>query len=99
MENTAEVTKQKIFTKDFAVVSTVNLLIMLAYYLLFVVTASFSVEKFSTSPSMSGLVAGLMVLGCLLGRFVTGHFITIIGGKKSCLRASSFTPPAWPCTL
>lgn len=74
--------ESKIFTKDFIVISSINLLIMLAYYLLFVVTASFSVEKFSTSPSMSGLVAGLMVLGCLLGRFVTGHFITVIGGKK-----------------
>lgn len=82
MENATQNAQQKIFTKDFIVVSTVNLLIMLAYYLLFVVTASFSVEKFQTSPSMSGLVAGLMVLGCLLGRFVTGHFITIIGGKK-----------------
>lgn len=82
MENEPENTSAKIFTKNFIVIASINLLIMLAYYLLFVVTASFSVEKFATSPSMSGLVAGLMVLGCLLGRFVTGHLITIMGGRK-----------------
>lgn len=82
MEQDEELGSARIFSKNFIIIASINLLIMLAYYLLFVVSAGYSMEKFATSPSISGLVAGLMVIGCMVGRFVTGHLITLFGGKK-----------------
>lgn len=75
-------TQDTIFSPTFILVSLINLLIMVAYYLLFVISSSYAVERFSASPSVAGLVAGLMVIGCLAGRFITGHFITILGCRK-----------------
>ena len=70
----------RIFTKNFIALALINLLIMVAYYLLFVISGPYALEHFQVSPSTGGLVAGLMVLGCLAGRFVTGHFI----GQAGC---------------
>ncbi|MDL2209309.1 MFS transporter [Desulfovibrio sp. OttesenSCG-928-O18] len=76
---------EKIFTKNFMAVAVINFLIMLAYYLLFVVTGPYVQERFLASPSTSGLVAGLMVLGSFLGRFLSGYFIGVFGARKSLL--------------
>lgn len=71
-----------IFTFDFLAVSLINLLVMAAYYLLFVISGPYAVAVFNASPGTSGLVAGVMVLGCLAGRFVCGRLIEVIGFKK-----------------
>lgn len=72
--------KPPIFTKPFIAVSLINLLIMIAYYMLFIISGPYAKTSFSTSPSMAGLVAGLMVLGSCIGRFSSGHLIS----KTSC---------------
>lgn len=66
-------------------VALINILIMLAYYLLFVVTGPYAQERFMASPSTSGLIAGLMVLGSFIGRFLSGYFIGIVGARKALL--------------
>ena len=69
--------KPPIFTKNFIAVSMINLLIMTAYYMLFVISAPYAAATFNASPSTAGLVAGLMILGAIIGRFATGHLITL----------------------
>ena len=71
-----------IFTKNFIALALINLLIMMAYYLLFVISGPYALDHFQVSPSTAGLVAGMMVLGCLVGRFVTGHFIAKTGCRR-----------------
>ena len=71
-----------IFTKNFIALALINLLIMMAYYLLFVISGPYALDHFEVSPSTAGLVAGMMVLGCLVGRFVTGHFIAKTGCRR-----------------
>ena len=72
----------KIFSKNFIILASINVFIYMAYFMLFVISSPYALERFNVVPSIAGLVAGLMVIGCLLGRFVTGHFITILGGRK-----------------
>ena len=55
---------------------------MIPYYMLFVISMPYAVDRFGASPSMAGLVAGTMILGGLLGRFVSGRLIGIVGSRK-----------------
>ncbi|GHU08154.1 MFS transporter [Betaproteobacteria bacterium] len=71
-----------IFTRDFIIIAMINLMVMLAYYLLFIVSGPYAHESFNASPSAAGLVAGLMLIGCLAGRFTTGGIIHAVGFKK-----------------
>ncbi len=52
---------------------------MTAYYLLFVISSPYALERFNAAPSTAGLVAGLMLIGCLGGRFLTGRIIGTMG--------------------
>ncbi len=72
-----------LFSKNFVVISLVNFLIMTVYYLLFVISSPYAIGRFHASPSVAGLVAGLMVLGCLVGRFLIGGFIYSLGFGRS----------------
>ena len=74
--------KKNIFTVTFLAASLINLFVMAAYYLLFVISTPYAEAKFNASPSMAGLVAGFMVLGCLAGRFDCGRLIEDIRIKK-----------------
>ncbi|WP_457853003.1 MFS transporter [Staphylococcus ursi] len=51
-------------------------------YLLMVVMARYTIQTFDTTDSIGGLVAGLFVIGSLLGRFMTGRFVDNVGPRK-----------------
>lgn len=76
------ITSSQLWGKNFLIVSGINFLIMFIYYMLLVTIGSYVVTEFLASKSLSGLVAGIMVIGCLFGRFVTGYFIEIMGCRK-----------------
>ncbi|MDR1124535.1 MAG: MFS transporter [Deltaproteobacteria bacterium] len=73
--------KPRIFSYNFIAVSLINLFVMIAYYLLFVISSPYAASRFQASASLGGLVAGVMVIGCLAGRFVCGRLICA-GYKK-----------------
>lgn len=70
-----------IFSRNFNIVTIINFLIMLAYYQIFVTTTSFTEQTFNVSLSAAGTSLGFMVIGCLLGRFISGNLIQIISPK------------------
>lgn len=70
-----------IFSRNFNIVTIINFLIMLAYYQIFVTTTSFTEQTFNVSLSAAGASLGFMVIGCLLGRFISGNLIQIISPK------------------
>ncbi len=74
--------REKLWTKDFVIVSVINFLIFLAHFLLFVTIASFAVDAFGATTDLAGLVAGMFIIGALIGRVVTGRFIEGIGSRK-----------------
>jgi predicted MFS family arabinose efflux permease len=71
-----------IVTKNFLIVWLINFLVLTTYYLLFVISSSHAMETFRVSPSTAGLLAGQILLGCLVGRFLSGRQLDISGFKK-----------------
>lgn len=68
-----------IFSRNFTVVSLINLLLMTAYYLMFVTSTGYARTTYGASLSTAGLTAGIMVIGCLVGRFATGNLLSLLG--------------------
>ena len=71
---------------NFFVVTCINMLLMTDYYLIFVTGTAHVQKTFGTSLSTAGLTSGIMVIGCLVGRFLSGNQLSTFGGKP-CLLA------------
>ncbi|WP_411329952.1 MFS transporter [Desulfovibrio desulfuricans] len=71
---------------NFLVVTFINMLLMTDYYLIFVTGTAHVQKTFGTSLSTAGLTSGIMVIGCLVGRFLSGNQLSTFGGKP-CLLA------------
>ncbi|GLC88814.1 MFS transporter [Lysinibacillus piscis] len=78
-----ETTKQKLWTKDFLIVSLINFTITLIFFLLMVTIAGYAVEHFHASTSTAGLVSSIFIIGTLIGRIGTGRIIGSAGSKKT----------------
>jgi MFS family permease len=74
--------REKLWTKDFIIVSIINFLLVLVFFLLMVTIAGFAVEQFNASTSVAGLVSSIFIIGALIGRIVTGRIIQVKGSKK-----------------
>ncbi|WP_062105530.1 MFS transporter [Bacillus niameyensis] len=75
--------RQTLWSKDFIIVSGINFLINLVFYLLIVIIGEYAVEQFHASTSVAGLVTGIFIIGSLIGRLFTGRFIESIGRRKT----------------
>lgn len=75
--------QSKLWTKDFIIISTINFLLTLVFYLLIVIMGSFAIDRYDASVSEAGLVTGLFVVGTLIGRLFTGRAIDQVGRKKT----------------
>lgn len=74
--------KSKLWTKDFLIVSTANFFLYFTFYLLIATISVFAIENFQASPSEAGLAAGIFVIGTLIARLFSGRFVDTIGPKK-----------------
>jgi MFS family permease len=50
--------------------------------MLFVISTPYAINHFYVSISLGGFVAGLILIGCLCGRFIAGKIVLLIGFKK-----------------
>ncbi|MBF7029895.1 MFS transporter [Staphylococcus kloosii] len=75
-------TKERIWTKDYTLMLTINFILMSIFYLLIVTMASFATDSFNVSPSIAGLVSGIYIIGTVGGRLLTGNIINKVGSKK-----------------
>ena len=71
-----------IFSRTFIAISLINMLGMIGYYAIFVVCTRYVMDGFSASASMAGLATGIVVIGCLVGRFFTGSIIRDVGYRR-----------------
>jgi MFS family permease len=77
------VSKPKLWTKDFIIVSSVNFLLTLVFYLLIVIIGVYAVDEYHASTSQAGLVTGIFIVGTLIGRLFIGRSMDSIGRKKT----------------
>lgn len=75
--------KERLWTKEFIVISSVNFFLTLIFYLLMVTIAVFAVNEFHATTSQAGLVTGIFIIGTLIGRLFIGQAIDRIGRKKT----------------
>ncbi len=74
---------QKLWTKDFIIVSSINFFLTFVFYLLIVIIAVYAVDEYGASTSQAGLVTGIFIVGTLIGRLFIGRYIDRIGRKKT----------------
>ncbi|MFP7295597.1 MFS transporter [Neobacillus niacini] len=75
--------KPKLWTKDFVIVSGVNFLLTLVFYLLIVIIGVYAVDEYHASTSQAGLATGIFIVGALIGRLFIGRSIDVIGRKRT----------------
>ncbi|MEO4055008.1 MFS transporter [Solibacillus sp. CAU 1738] len=75
--------KEKLWTKEFLIISAINFLLTLMFFLLMVTIASFAKTEFHASTSTAGLVSSIFIIGSLIGRLGAGRVIGDISVKKT----------------
>lgn len=77
--------KEPIWTKDFIIVSIINFIAILIFFLLMVTISSYAVDTYQVSTSIAGLVSSIFIIGSLIGRIGAGRLISNIGPQKMLL--------------
>lgn len=73
----------KLWTKEFFMLSLINFLATIVYFLLLVTIAKFAVHEFGVSTSMAGLASSIFIIGSLFGRLGGGRFISRFGSQTT----------------
>ncbi len=74
--------KPKLWTRDFLLVTIINFLVAVIFYLLMIVISEYAMDHFGASPSEAGLAASIFVIGSLIARLFSGAWMERIGRKK-----------------
>jgi len=75
-------TKAKLWTKDFIIITLTAFLVFLTFYLLMTTMTLYAIEQFSASQTTAGLAASIFVIGSLCSRLFAGKYIDVIGRRK-----------------
>ena len=73
---------EKLWTKDFIIISGVNFFTHVVFYMMMVITAVYAMNAFGADRGTAGLASGIFVLGSLVGRIFTGKFMDRAGHKR-----------------
>jgi len=76
-------TKPKLWTKDFIIFFLTNFFVFFILHLLLTTLAIYAVEEFAAPQSMAGLVAGIFIIGEILGRMLAGRYLETWGRKRT----------------
>lgn len=76
-------TNQKLWTKEFILLSVINFLATIVFFLLMVTIAKYAVSEFDASTSMAGLASSIFIIGSLFGRLGGGRLIGQWGSKRT----------------
>lgn len=75
----------QLWTRDFLIVSGVNFLLTLVFYLLIVLVGDYAVREYGATLSQAGLVAGIFIIGTLAGRLGIGQLIDTVSLRATLL--------------
>ncbi len=75
--------KARLWTKNFVLISSINFLLTLVFYLLVVTIAMYAADMYGATASQAGLVTGTFIIGTLIGRLFMGRLINQFGRKRT----------------
>lgn len=75
-------TKAKLWTKDFIIITLTSFLVFLTFYLLMTTMTLYAIEQFNASQTTAGLAASIFVIGSLCSRLFAGKYIDVVGRRK-----------------
>jgi len=73
---------ERLWTKDFIIISAMNFFLTLVVFLLIVMISGYATSTFNASTSQAGLISSIFIVGVLLGRLFIGRYIEKIGYRK-----------------
>lgn len=73
---------EKLWTKNFIILSLLNFLLTLVFFILNTTIVLYAVETFKSSPSIGGLVSGVFIIGTLVSRLFIGNLINAKNSKN-----------------
>lgn len=65
--------KENLWTKNFLILSLINFFLTLIYFLLNSTITIYAINNFKASTGQAGFVAGIFIIGTLIGRVFTGR--------------------------
>lgn len=74
--------QERLWTKNFVVLSLINFLLTLIFFLLNSIIALYAIDQFHVSTGMGGMVSGVFVIGALVGRIFSKKVMDSIGAKR-----------------
>jgi MFS family permease len=74
--------KSKLLTKEYIIITFMNFLITLNFFLLMIVVADYAMKKYNSPPSEAGFSASIFIIGALVARLFAGKWIARVGYKK-----------------
>jgi predicted MFS family arabinose efflux permease len=77
-----EQTRPVLWTKNFIILSSINFFLTLMFFLLNATIVLYAIDEFDATASKGGLVAGIFIIGTLLGRLITGLIMQSTGPKR-----------------
>ena len=72
----------KIWTKDFILVSTTNFIATFVYYTLMIILAVYAMDEMHATPAEAGMAVGALVLSTMIARIFSGRYIEDVGRTK-----------------
>jgi len=79
---TIAVTKQKLWTRDFVIITLENFLVALSFWLLMTVVSKFASDRFGVSTALAGLATSIFIIGSVIGRPMCGKWVHRIGQTR-----------------
>ena len=75
-------TKSKLWTKDFIIITVTSFLVFLTFYLLMTTLAVYAIQQFNASETAAGLAASIFVIGSVFSRILAGKYVEVVGRNK-----------------
>jgi len=74
--------KRSLWTKEFVMLSSINFFLIFMYLLLNSIITLYALNELGTTTGQAGVVAGIFIIGALVGRLVTGMLLSKVNGQS-----------------
>ncbi len=76
-------TRQKLWTRSFVLITLENFLLAMNFLLLLAVLTKFATERMGASTALAGFAAGIFIIGAVFARPICGKWIHHVGQTKT----------------